>query len=57
MVQKQQGKKDVLTKTITQKTPTCQQPVHNFFSAEATTTATFLWALPQKFHVASQNFT
>lgn len=46
MVQKQQGKKDVLTKTITQKTPTCQQPVHNFFSAEATTTATFLWALP-----------
>ena len=28
-----------------------------FFSAEATTTATFLWALPEKFHVASQNFT
>lgn len=52
MVQKQQGKKDVLSKTKTQKTsPTCQQRVHKFFSAEATTTATFLWALPEKFHV------
>lgn len=37
--------------------PTCQQPVHNIFLAEATTTATFLWALPEQFHVASQNFT